>query len=98
MIGRGVALAGLCLLAASCGQDKRPSIAWPALPALPREVAAECPPAELLTGELADLATKDAALAIEYARCRAGKAAAVAAYNQARDDLARVAEAAESVP
>lgn len=95
MIRRSLALLPLSLVLISCGQDARPAVEFPTIPPLSPEARAECPPAELITGELGDLATKDAELAIAYARCRAGKAAAVDAYERVRSDLATAAKTAE---
>lgn len=95
MIGRALVLSGLAACLIGCGARERALIVWPTLPALSAEQEAECPPAEQLTGELGDLAAKDADLAIEYARCRLGKGAVVDAYNLARTALEAAASMAE---
>jgi hypothetical protein len=74
----------LFLPAAQCGEGARPTVEFPQLPDLPAETVKECPAPPLLTGGLADLITKDALLAIEYARCRARKDSAVGAYQDAQ--------------
>lgn len=81
-----IALAALTL--GGCfGRDDPPVAAFPVLPDLPAEVVADCPAAELLTGTLGDLATKDAKLSVEYAKCKARKDTAVGAYQDAQRRL-----------
>jgi hypothetical protein len=97
MIRRPLLLAALALplMAFRCNGDERPAVEFPTIPDLPAEVQADCPPAEQITGELGDLAAKDAQMAIEYARCRAKHRSAVGSYEDARDELAQKARAAE---
>lgn len=90
---RLLVIAPALLLAGCFGRDERPAASFPQLPDLPAEATIPCPPAELLTGTFADLVTKDAALALEYARCRARAATAVGAYQDAQRRL-REAESA----
>jgi hypothetical protein len=78
------------LLSACFGQDTPPAAEFPFLPDLPASVVQSCPAAELLTGDLGDLAQKDAALAVEYAKCRAGKDVAVDAYQDAQKQMRAV--------
>lgn len=83
----------LTIALAGCGRaPPRPTVEFPQLPDLPAEVVKDCPDPAQLTGGLADLIAKDADLAIEYARCRARKATAVGAYQDAQR-LLREAEA-----
>lgn len=90
---RLAALLPAFLLAGCFGNDERPAASFPVLPDLPAEAAVPCPPADLLTGTLADLVTKDAALALEYAKCRARAATAVGAYQDAQRRLREAAAA-----
>jgi hypothetical protein len=63
-------------------------VVFPALPPLPEEVARACPPASLLSSpELGALVRADISLAILYSQCIAKHAAAVAAYNEARERM-----------
>lgn len=79
------ALAAAALLALSaCGGRQGLAVAFPVLPDLSAETSRPCPPAEPVTGLLGDLAIKDTALAIEYARCQARAATAVGAYQTAQ--------------
>lgn len=77
----------LPLMAFRCGGDAGPVVSIPQLPDLPAEVQVPCPPAEQLTGELGDLSTKDARLAVEYAKCRARAATSLRAYLDAQREL-----------
>lgn len=73
------------MIAGGCGeQSYRPAVEFPVLPDLPAETLKECPGADAVTGSLGDLASKDSALAIEYARCKARKETAVGAYQDAQ--------------
>lgn len=87
--------AALCLMAFRCGNDEQPAVTFPVLPDLPAEVLIPCPPLPAVTGTLGDLVTKDAAAALEYARCRARAATAVGAYRDAQSAL-RAADAREN--
>jgi hypothetical protein len=71
------------------------SVAFPTLPDLSAETRTPCPAAAPVTGQLGDLATKDAALAIEYARCQARAATAVGAYETAQGLLQAAQDAAD---
>jgi hypothetical protein len=84
-MNRSLIIAGLALplMAFQCGQQ-RPSVEFPVLPDLSAETVRPCPPADAVTGTLGDLATKDAGLAIAYARCQARAATAVGAYQTAQ--------------
>jgi hypothetical protein len=82
----------LALLLAGCGPKVRLAVEFPTAPDLSAETVKPCPPAAAVTGELGDLAVKDAALAIEYARCQARQATAVGAY-QTLQRLLRAAQA-----
>ena len=74
----------------ACSTRSTVHAAFPALPPLPAALSSSCPPLPLLPdptlGTLA-MADKDAATA--YARCQAKHAGVVAAYDEARERLAR---------
>lgn len=96
---KALLIAAPLLLCACGGREERPAVEFPAVPDLSAETRRACPPAEQVTGELGDLAAKDAALAIEYARCRARHGTAVGAYDAVQRemrDAAAKADAAES--
>lgn len=93
--------AALLFLAACNGRPDRPAVEFPTLPQLSAETRQPCPPAEQVTGQLGDLAAKDAALAIEYARCRQRHHTAVQAYGAAERllrEAGNTAKAAEAPP
>lgn len=90
---RAATLLLLLPLAACFGSDKHPVAAIPVLPDLPADTAIPCPPAEQLTGQLGDLASKDARLAVEYAKCRARADTAVGAYQDAQRRMRAAASA-----
>lgn len=76
----------LCLTA--CGaQSTRPELKAPVPSALPAEIAAPCPALPLLIDStpLSAFLLISADDALQYARCQAKHAGAVAAYNIARD-------------
>lgn len=72
------------VLIGGCNDPPRTAFAFPVLPDLSGEVLKPCPPAEMVTGQLGDLASEDVALAVEYARCKQRKETAVAAYQDAQ--------------
>lgn len=84
----------LPLMAFRCGGP--PAIGFPVLPDLSAETVKACPPLPLVTGSLGDLASKDAAAAVEYARCRARAATAVGAYQDAQAKLAEAGRQAKA--
>lgn len=62
-----------------------PAVRAPDLPPLSASIAQPCPPAQALADtSIGALVQADAALAAQYARCRAKHAAAVKAYENAR--------------
>lgn len=69
------------LLLAGCSQTPPPAVEFPDVPKLSAETRRECPPADLVTGSLGDLASKDAALAIEYAKCQQRHMTAIGAWD-----------------
>lgn len=68
--------------------------AFPDAPDLSAETARPCPALPSVTGELGDLAVKDAGASIEYARCQARAASAVGAYQTLQAQLRAAAAAA----
>ena len=78
----------LAVAVAGCGEDARPPVGFPTLPDLSAETETKCPVAPAVTGSLGDLATKDAWLALEYAKCGARRDTAVDAYHAAQAALA----------
>lgn len=85
----------LALLLAGCG-GMRSTVDFPQLPDLSAKTRQPCPPIPALTGELADLVAKDAALAVEYARCQNRHATAVEAYAAAQRLLREAAKKADA--
>jgi hypothetical protein len=84
-----------CLTLAACADQPRPTVEFPTLPDLPAEVVKACPPLPMVTGQLGDLATKDASAAVEYARCGARGDTAVSAYQTAQRLLRTAQDAAD---
>lgn len=77
-----IALSISVLLAGCAGG---PAVRAPDLPPLSASIAQPCPPAQVLADtSIGALVQADAALAAQYARCRAKHAAAVKAYENAR--------------
>lgn len=70
--------------------------AFPTLDDLSEEAKKDCPPAEQVTGELGDLATKDAALGVQYAACQKRHTTARDAYLKAQQLLAEAAAKAKA--
>ncbi len=86
----------LALLGACHRADVQPPTEFPVIPDLSTEAKADCPPADMVTGQLGDLATKDAQLAIEYAKCRSRHQTVVGAYGDAQARLAAAREKAKA--
>lgn len=91
-----LAILSLALLGACHRADIQPPTEFPTIPELSTEAKADCPPAEMVTGQLGDLANKDAALAIEYAKCRSRHQTVVGAYGDAQTRLAAAREKAKA--
>lgn len=74
--------AGFLLLSATgCTKvETRVEYVFPEIPPLAPDTLIPCPPLPEITGQLGDLAQKDAQAAQEYARCAVRAATAVSAY------------------